>query len=75
MHHSHMPGEGIVPAECFLLSAQVTAHFLLARIVYCVFVSREVVGPREDGVAGLAGRWINAVAFVWASLRVAEKRR
>jgi hypothetical protein len=50
------------------------AYLLLARIVYRVLMSREIVGSRKDGVAGFAGRWIDALALVRSILRVPKRR-
>jgi len=43
MTNTEMSGEGIIPAESFLLGAQVTANLLLARVMDRVFVAREIV--------------------------------
>jgi len=67
-----MPGECIIPRKRLLLGAQVTADLDLASVVDRVFVSGEIVGAREDGVARLAGAGIDALAFVRTRLRVAE---
>ena len=67
-----MPGERIIPGKCLLLRAQVTPYLDLASVVNGVFVSGEIVGAREDGVAWLAGTGIDALAFVRARLGVAH---
>lgn len=72
MYDAHMSSEGIVPAERLLFGTQVTSHLLLARIVNGVLVSCEVVRSREDGVARLARRGIDALAFVGSRLRVPQ---
>jgi len=74
VHHSQMSGEGIVPAERLLLGAQRTVHFLLAGIVDRVLVPGQIVRSREDGVARLARRWVDALALVWPRLRIALRR-
>lgn len=51
MADAEMSGQRIVPAECLLLSTQMTPHFLLARIVDGVLMSCEIVWARENGVA------------------------
>jgi len=71
MHHAHMSGQGVVARKRLVLSAEMTPNLLLACIVDGVFVARKVVGAREDGVAGLAGRWVDPVALVWTCLAVA----
>jgi len=71
---TQMAGEGVVPAERLLLGAQRTVHLLLAGIVDRVLVPGQIVRPREDGVARLARRWVDALALVWPRLRVALRR-
>lgn len=71
MYNTHVTCQGIVPAECLLLRAQVTPDLLLATTVNRVFVSREVVTAAEDRAARLAGRRIYSLAFVWTGLIVA----
>jgi len=71
----HMPRQRIVAAECLLLDAKRAADFLLACVVNCIFVSGEVVGPGEDGVAGLAGGGVNALTFVRTRLRAPLQER
>lgn len=68
MDHAQMTSQSVIPAECLLLGTQVTMNFLLARIVDGVLVPREIVWPREDGVAGLSCRWIDSLALVGARL-------
>lgn len=70
MDDTHVPRQRIIAAECLLLDAKCAADFLLAGIVNCVFMSGEVIGSREDGVARLAGGGVNALTLVWARLRV-----
>lgn len=70
VHDPHVPRQRVVSRKRLLLGAQVTADFLLARIVYRVLVPGEVVRPREDGVARFARRRIDALAFVWSRLAV-----
>jgi hypothetical protein len=55
MHDSHMSRQRIVPRNVFL-RAKVTPDLLLTGVVDRVLVPGEIVGPRKDGVAGLAGR-------------------
>jgi len=74
MAHSKVACEGIVPAEGLLLCTQVTAHLLLARVVDGILMAREVVRSREDGVAGLARRGVDALALVGPVLGVAKRR-
>lgn len=49
-----------------------TPHLLLPRIVYGIFMSRKIVGPREDRIARLARRRIDALTLVRSRLRVAR---
>jgi len=70
MADPEVPRERIVPRERLLLGAQMTAHFLLARIVDRVLVACEVVRPAENRVARFARRRINSFAFVRPVLRV-----
>lgn len=72
--HAEVPCKGVVPTERLLLRAQVTAHLLLARVVDGVLVPCEVVRPREDGVARLPSRGVDALALVGSFLGVAERR-
>ena len=74
MAHAEVPSEGIVSAEGLLLGAQVTPHLLLAGIVDGILVPREVVRAREDRVAGLAGRGVDAFTAVGPFLCVAHSR-
>ena len=68
VHHPQMSGESIVPAERLLLGAQRTVHLLLAGVVNRVLVPRQIVRPREDGVARLARRGIDALALCQVSI-------
>jgi hypothetical protein len=70
-----MPCEGIAPAKCLLLGAEVAVHLPLLGIVNCRLVSRKVVRAREVFVAGVAGAWVDAFASVGASLAVHQSRR
>jgi len=74
MTNTEVPGESIVSTEGFLLCTQMTADFLLPRIVNCIFVSCEIVRPRENGVAGFASGGVNSFAFVRSVLRVPKRR-
>jgi len=74
MAHSEVACKGIVPTEGLLLGTQVTAHLLLACVVDRILVSCEIVRSRENGVAGLAGRRVNALALVGPVLGVAKRR-
>jgi hypothetical protein len=66
----HVARECVVARKRLFLDAQCAAHLLLARVVDRVLVPGQVVGPREDGVAGLAGRGVDALALVRPRLRV-----
>jgi len=72
---TEVPGQRIVAAEGLLLGAQVAAHLLLARVVDRVFVAREIVGPREDGIAGLASRRVYTLTAMRTCLRIVAQRR
>lgn len=74
MHHPHVSCQRVVPAERLLLRTDRAVHLLLPRIVDGVLVAGQIVGPREDGVAGLSGRRVNSLAFVRPRLRVALRR-
>ena len=63
MTDPEVPCERIVPRKRLLLGAQMTAHFLLARIVDRVLVACEVVRPAENRVARLARRRVNSFAL------------
>ena len=70
MAHAIMSGKRICSAEGLLLGAKVTANLLLASVVDCILVARQVVGPGEDGITGLARARINPFAFVRSGLAV-----
>lgn len=74
MAHSEMSGERIIPAECLLLGTQMTPHLLLSCIMNCIFVSREIVRSRKDGVARLPRRGVDPLALVGSVLCVAKRR-
>ena len=70
MTHTKVPGESVGATERLVVGAEVTTHLLLPCIVYCVFMTGEVVRSREDGVARFPGARIDAVALVRPSLAV-----
>ena len=72
VHNPHVPRQSIVPAKCLLFTTELTPDLLLLTIVDSILVPREVVWPAEDGIARLAGTWIDARALVGSSLRVAS---
>jgi len=74
MAHSEMSGERIISAECLLLGTQMTPHLLLSCIMNCIFVSREIVRSRKDGVARLPRRGVDPLALVGSVLCVAKRR-
>lgn len=67
-----MPGQRISTAECLLFCAHVAADLLLPRVVNRVFVTRQIVGPREHRVARLASARVDAFALVRSCLCVEE---
>ena len=71
VYDPHVSGQGVISRKRFLFGAQVAAHFLFPGIVDRVFVTGEIVGTGKDRVAGLAGAGIDALTFMWASLRIA----
>lgn len=71
MHNAHMPCKGIIPTEGLLFGAQVASDLKLARIVDRIFVPSQIVRSREDRIARLSSRWVDALALVRSSLRVA----
>jgi len=54
MHDAHVPRECVAARKGFFLLAERAARFLLADVVDRVLVPREIVRPREDGVARLS---------------------
>lgn len=71
MDDAHVTSESVAARECLLLGTKMAAHLLLGIVVNCILVASEVVGAGEDGVARLAGLWIDAVAAVRSCLTVA----
>jgi hypothetical protein len=65
--------QGIVSAERLVLVTDVAAHLLLPGGVDRMFVPGEIVGTREDGIACLASRRVDAFALVGAGLGVAKR--
>lgn len=74
MAHTIVSSERIRTAELLVVGAKVAAHFLFPSIVDSVLVAGEVVGPREDRVAWLAGAWVDPVTAVGTSLAVEQAR-
>lgn len=64
----------ISATECLLLGTQVAVHLLLLGIVNGILVPGQVVGPREDGIAGLASAWVDAVTAMGSGLAVEQAR-
>jgi len=71
VHDAHVPRERVAARKGFFLLAERAARLLLADVVDRVLVPREIVRPREDGVARLSRSWIDALALVRPRLRVA----
>lgn len=74
MHHSHVSRKRIVARKGLFFRAQMTPHFLLARIVDRVLMPCQIIRPREDRVAWFARRRIDSLALVGASLRIAQSQ-
>lgn len=55
MYHPHVSRQRIIPGERLLFRAQMTPHLLFSRVVNGIFVPRQIVRSREDGVARFAG--------------------
>lgn len=66
-----MARQRIVPAESLLLGTVWTMHLLLARVVDGVFVSCQVVWAGEDCVTRLSRGWVDSLALMRTSLRIA----
>jgi len=71
MHDTHVACQCVVARKSFLLDTECAAYLLLARIVYRVLVTGEVIGTRKYGVARLAGRGVDALTLVGSRLRIA----
>jgi hypothetical protein len=65
-----MPHESIVTTSSLLLVAHRTSRSARAVVVYGALVPRKIIRPREDRVARLIGRWIDARALVWSGLDI-----
>lgn len=70
--HPVVPRQCISTAERLLLCTQVAVHFLLFGVVDRVLMPGQVVRPREDGVARLAGAGVDAIAAVRSGLAVEQ---
>ena len=57
-----MTRESILATESLVVGANLAAHLLAPSIVYGILMTGQVVGPREDGVARLAGGRVDAGA-------------
>ena len=73
MHDPHVPSECVIARKRLFLNTQRAPDFLFSRVVDSVLVPGEIIRPREDGAAGLAGSWIDALALVGARLAVASE--
>lgn len=73
MDNPHMPRKCVIAGKGFLLRAQMAADLLFSRIVDRIFMPRKIIWPRENGVARLARRRIDALAFVRTRLRVSQR--
>ena len=71
MHNAHVPRQSVAAREEFFFLAERASRLLLADVVDRILVPREIVGPREDGVARLSGPGVDALALVRPRLRVA----
>ena len=70
VYNTHVSSQGVITREGLFFRAQVAPYLELARIVDRVLMTCQVVRPREDRVARLAGRWIDAVTAMGTGLRV-----
>ena len=77
MNNAEVTGQGIIPAERLFFSTQMTPYFLFSGVVDRVLMSREIIGPREDGIAGFSSRGVDSFALIrlQVSLYVHEIRR
>lgn len=64
----------ISATERLLLGTQVAVHLLLLGVVDGILVPGQIVGPREDGIAGLASAWVDAVTAMGSGLAVEQAR-
>jgi len=74
MTNTEVSGESIISAEGLFFGTQVTTNLLLSCIVDCIFMSCEIVRPREDCVAGFASGGIDPFALMRPVLRVPKRR-
>lgn len=72
MTDAKVPCEGVCAAEGLFFGAYLAPHLDFPDVVNGVFVPRQIVGTREDCIAGLARRWVDPVALVRARLGVEE---
>lgn len=72
MAHPVVSRQCIGTAKGLLLRTQVAVHFLLLGVVDRVLMPGQVVRSREDGVAGLAGAGVDAIAAVRSGLAVEQ---
>lgn len=72
MYHSHVSGKRVVAAKRLFLGTELAPHLELAGVVDRIFVTSQIVGSREDRVARLSSRWVDALTTVRTSLRVAK---
>ena len=68
MHNTQMSCQCVIPAECLLLGAQRTVHFLLPGVMDRVLVPGQIVRSREDRVARLARRGVDSLALSQISM-------
>lgn len=70
MHDAHMACQCVIARESLFLDAKCAANLLLARVVYCVLVTCEVIRAGKYSVARLASRGVDALTLVGSRLRI-----
>jgi len=70
--HAHVSGQRIIAGKGLFLGTQMATDLHFSCIVNGVLMSREIVGPGEDGVARLASAGVDPVAPMRSGLGVAQ---
>jgi len=74
VNDSHMSRQSIVTTERLLFATVLASNLLLSAVVNGVLVPSEVIWSTEYGSAWLACTRVDAIALVWASLRIAGEQ-